>query len=96
MCAARHARIHRFQPIRHWIEPALVPLWQEQHFHAPWQLQFGCDTAMIAEVPVPQQIAAARRQVTEPARGLNNLVLNSVRSRISASFYESALSVFLD
>jgi len=40
LCAACHARIHRLQAVRHWLEPALVPLWQEQHPQAPWQLQF--------------------------------------------------------
>jgi hypothetical protein len=26
--------------LRHWLEPALVPLWQEQHPQTPLQLQF--------------------------------------------------------
>jgi hypothetical protein len=26
LCAACHARIHRLGALRHWVEPALVPL----------------------------------------------------------------------
>jgi hypothetical protein len=40
LCAACHARIHRLGALRHWVEPALVPLWQEQHPRTPLQLQF--------------------------------------------------------
>jgi hypothetical protein len=43
LCAACHARIHRLQAVRHWVEPALVPLWREQHPEVPVQLQFVWD-----------------------------------------------------
>jgi hypothetical protein len=45
LCAACHARIHRLQALRHWVEPALVPLWREQHPDRPLQLQFVWDAA---------------------------------------------------
>ena len=40
LCAACHARVHRLRAMRHWLEPTLVPFWQEQHPRMPLQLQF--------------------------------------------------------
>lgn len=45
LCAACHARVHRLSAIRRWLEPALVPLWQEQHPAVPSQLQFDWSRA---------------------------------------------------
>jgi hypothetical protein len=45
LCAACHARLHRLRTLRHWVEPALVPLWREQHPETPLQLQFVWDAA---------------------------------------------------
>lgn len=39
LCAACHARVHRLGAMRRWLEPALVPIWQEQHPGTPVQLQ---------------------------------------------------------
>lgn len=43
LCAACHARLHRLRAIRYWVEPALVPLWHEQHPRTPLQLQLVWD-----------------------------------------------------
>jgi hypothetical protein len=40
LCAACHAGVHRLRAMRRWLEPALVPIWHEQHPGAPVQLQF--------------------------------------------------------
>ena len=45
LCAACHVRIHRLAALRYWLEPALVPLWQEQHPRVPLQLQFAWEPA---------------------------------------------------
>ena len=45
LCARCHARIHRLRALRYLLEPALVPLWQEQHPGKPLQLQFFWDAA---------------------------------------------------
>ena len=40
LCAACHARVHRLGAVIHWLDPALVALWHEQHPRTALQLQF--------------------------------------------------------
>jgi hypothetical protein len=50
LCAACHARVHRLRALRRWIEPALVPIWHEQHPDAPVQLPFDLDSRRVSNV----------------------------------------------